>query len=193
MKIQTKHAGTDVTIAIDPYKPAAGNFPRSLAPDIALFTRGEKGSVTLSGSPFVLATPGECETKGVLITAAAGREKGHTIVRVDAESMSVGHLGLIAQPPNKAAIDMIAGVDILCLPVGSKEGFTPEAAMKLVGIIEPRIIIPIAHKSANDPKAGPATGFLKEIGSDATAEKKVIIKKKDLPQEETLVYLLEKE
>ncbi len=193
MKIQTKHAGTDVTIVIDPYKPTEGAFPRSLAPDIGLYTRGEKGSITLSGNPFILSTAGECETKGVLITAAAGREKGTAIVRVDAEDISVAHLGLIGQAPNKAAIDMIAGVDILCLPVGAKEAFSPETAMKLIGIIEPRIIIPIAHKSANDPKAGPATGFLKEIGSDAKPEKKVIIKKKDLPQEETLVYLLEKE
>lgn len=193
MKIQTKYAGNDVSIVIDPYKPSAGTFPRSLTPDIGLYTRGQEGSVTLSGNPFILDTPGECETKGVLIMAAAGREPGTTVLRIDAEDIGVGHLGMIGSSPDKAALDMLAGVDILCLPVGSKEAFEPQAAMKIVSIIEPRIIIPIGFKSPNDPKAGTVDGFLKEIGQASAPESKVIIKKKDLPQEETKVIVLKKE
>lgn len=193
IKLQTKHQGNDVTIVIDPYKPAKGSFPRSLAPNIGIYTRSEKNSVTLSGKPFIFATAGECETDGVLMTAADGRDPNHTVVRIDAEQMSIGHLGLLDQLPPKAAVDMLSGVDILFVPVGAKEGLTPELAMKAVNIIEPRVVIPMAFTSDNDPKAEGAEGFLKEIGAKVEPEKKVIIKKKDLPQEETHVILLEKE
>lgn len=193
IKLQTKDQGSDVTIVIDPYKPSTGTFPRSLTTDIGIYTRGEKNTVTLSGNPFILATAGECETKGVLMTAVDGKEKPHTLIRIDAEQMSLGHLGLIKELPPKAAIDMLSGVDVLFVPVGSKDGLTPELAMKAINIIEPRVVVPMAFKSENDPKADTADGFLKEIGIKVNAEKKAILKKKDLPQEETRVILLEKE
>ncbi|MBU0596761.1 MBL fold metallo-hydrolase [Patescibacteria group bacterium] len=194
IKIQTKHNGNDVVLIIDPYKPSVGAFPRSLAPDIGLYTRGEKNSITLSGKPFILSQPGECETGGVLITATAGHEPGSTILRIDAEGISVAHLGLINKTPTNKQFDVISGVDVLCLPVGNADAFTAEAAMKIVSIIEPKIIIPMAYKSDNDPDAKPVDNFLKEMGaSSEKPESKAILKKKDLPQEETQVIVLTKE
>jgi L-ascorbate metabolism protein UlaG (beta-lactamase superfamily) len=194
VKIQTKPFDKDVTVVIDPYKPAKGSFPRSLAPDIALLTRGEKNAITLSGNPFVLATPGECETKGVLMTATEGHEPNTTMVRVDAEQISVGHLGHTNKPLTDKQLDVLSGVDILFISVGGGETYSAEQAVKMVNTIEPRIVIPIAFKSPNDPKAADVSAFLKEIGAkDAAPEKKFIIKKKDLPQEETIIIVLTKE
>ena len=194
MKIQVKHLGQDATVVIDPYKPKAGSFPRSLAPNIGLYTRSEKNSITLSGNPFILSQAGECETSGVLITAATGHEPDTIMLRVDAEGISLGHPGLINKTPTNKQFDVLTGVDVLCLPVGHPDAFSPEAAMKVVSIVEPRIIIPIAFKSDIDPKAGTVDGFLKEMGvAKEKPESKVIIKKKDLPQEETQVIVLAKE
>lgn len=193
MKIQTKHDGSDVTIVFDPYKPAAGSFPRSLTPDIALFSRGDKDAVTLSGDPFVLDTAGEIETKGVLVTAAASTTDQHLAFRLDAEQISVGHLGLTKEQPTGKILNVLSGVDILLVPVGHPDAFDPEQAMKAINTIEPRVVIPMAFKSDNDPKAADVSGFMKEIGSSVSAESKAIFKKKDLPQEETLVVLLDKE
>ncbi|MEK7623444.1 MAG: hypothetical protein AAB408_02115, partial [Patescibacteria group bacterium] len=53
MKIQTKPAEADITIVIDPYKPATGTFPRSLTPNITLYTRGENESIPVSCNPFI--------------------------------------------------------------------------------------------------------------------------------------------
>ena len=182
IKIQTKHEGRDVVVVIDPYKPSTGAFPRNLAPDIGLYTRGEKGSITLSGIPFILSKPGECETSGVLITSTAGFEPGTTMLRLDAEGISVGHLGLINKTPSNKQFDVISGVDVLLLPIGHPDAFTAEAAMKIVSIVEPKIIIPMAFKSENDPTAKSVDNFLKEMGASAEKpENKAIIKKKDLP------------
>jgi len=194
VKIQTKPNDTDITVVIDPYKPTTGTFPRNLAPVVGVYTRGEEGSITLSGNPFFLATPGECETHGVLMTAIYADEGDHLMVRLDSEGISMAHLGLSSKQPTTDQLDVIGGVDVLFLPVGHPEAFSPEDAVKAVNAIEARIVIPIAFKSDTDPKAQPVDAFLKEIGAAAqTPEKKIILKKKDLPQDETKVIVLSKE
>ncbi len=194
IKIQVKPFDKDVTVIIDPYKPDKGSFPRSLAPDIGLYTRGQKDSITLSGNPFILDTPGECETKGVLITAVQGEKASDVKIRVDAEQLSVGHLGFANKQLTEEELEVLADVDILLVPIGGKNCYDAEAATKAVSSIEPKIIIPIAYKSDNDPEANPVGDFLKEMGVPAqTPEKKFIIKKKNLPTEETQVVVLEKE
>ena len=192
VRLQTKNADEDVVIIIDAYKPESGSFPRSLTPDIAILTRGEEGTV-LAGDPFILATPGECDLKGVLMSAVAAGETG-TVARLDAEGLSIGHLGLTNQPLNDRQREVLGDVDVLFVPVGGGDGYDATAAVKAVNAIEPRIVIPIAFQSDVDPKANPVSAFLKEMGAATTEpEAKVIIKKKDLPTEETRVVVLAKE
>lgn len=194
IKIQAKPFDEDITVVIDPYKPTAGVFPRSLTPHIALYTRGEAESITLSGNPFVLATPGECETKGILITAVNGDSPDRVFFRLDAEGMSLGHLGLTRASLSDAVREVLSDVDILMLPVGGGDGYDAETAATIVSNLEPRIVIPLAYRSDNDPKAAVVTDFLKAVGAGSQeAEKKVIVKKKDLPTEETKVIVLAKE
>ncbi|MBD3311387.1 MAG: hypothetical protein GF349_02730 [Candidatus Magasanikbacteria bacterium] len=194
VKIQTKPFDKDITIVLDPYKPTKGQFPRSLTPDIGLYSRGEKNSITLSGKPFTLSMPGECETKGVLIAASQSPEENKIIFRIDSEQMSVGFLGLLNKEPNDDNLSLLNGVDILIIPVGGKDCYDAEKAVKVVNTVEPRIVIPIAFKSENDPNFADVDKFLKEIGSkNGKPEKKIIIKKKDLPQDETRVEVLSKE
>ncbi|KKW42761.1 MAG: Zn-dependent hydrolase of the beta-lactamase fold-like protein [Candidatus Magasanikbacteria bacterium GW2011_GWA2_56_11] len=194
IKLQTKSFDEDVVIAIDPYRPAAGNFPRSMSPQIALFTRGQEGAVTLTGSPFVLDTPGECDSKGILVTAVPGEVPGRTMLRIDAEQLSLAHLGSTAKPLTEAQREVLSDVDILFVPVGGKDCYDAEAAVKTVNDLEPRVVIPVAYQSESDPEAATVDAFLKEMGaSGAAREAKVIIKKKDLPTEETQVIVLTKE
>ncbi|OGH81971.1 MAG: hypothetical protein A2373_03525 [Candidatus Magasanikbacteria bacterium RIFOXYB1_FULL_40_15] len=194
IKIQTKPFEKDVVLVIDPYRPALGSFPRNLTAEIALYTRGEDGSITISGNPFTLSIPGECENKGVLITSAQGEKPDEAMFRIDAEDISVGHLGLANKQLTDAQLSVLSGVDVLFVPVGGKECYDAESAIKAINSIEPRIIIPMAFKSDNDPKYDPVENFLKEMGSGPIKpEKKVIVKQKDLPEEETQIIVLEKE
>lgn len=194
IKIQAKPFDEDVTVVIDAYKPDKGTAPRSLTPHIALFTRGSEGSITLSGEPFTLSTPGECETKGILVTAVAGKKEGEVFFRIDAEGMSLAHLGLTKDIPTN---DMLAGlgdIDILCIPVGHPDAYDTDTAMKVVNAIEPRVVIPIAMKSDNDPSAAAADAFVRDMGgAKSETLDKVILKKKDLPEEDMRVIVLNKE
>lgn len=193
-KLQVKPAADDIIVAIDPYKQETGTFPRSLTPHIGIATHGEKNLLTLSGEPFVITSPGEYETRNVLIQAIAGNGGKNMTLRVDAEHISFGHLGMTKEDPTDKQLESLSEVDILALPVGGENGYDAEKAMKIVNTIEPRVVIPYGFKSDNDPKADPVDKFLKEIG--VPAEKpgsKVIIKKKDLPQEDMQLIILDKE
>lgn len=194
IKLQTKPVADDVIILLDPYKPSTGDFPRSLTADVVVATRGEENLVTLSGTPFLLASPGECETKNVLMTAATSQIAGQTIARLDTEQLSIGYLGLAQKTLNDEELDIVSGVDILFVPVGGENCYDAEMAVKVVNEIEPRIVIPMAYNSDNDPKAAGVSEFLKAIGLKAEEpQSKVIIKKKDLPTEDMKVIVLTKE
>lgn len=191
-KLVFKPTEDDVVVVIDPYKPSVGTFPRNLNADIGLYSRGEDNAITL-GSPFVLSTPGECEVKGVLITAVYGNEPDQLMFRLDSECLSIGHLGLAKKPLNERQTEILNGVDILFVPVGNDTCYDAEMAAKVANALEPKVIIPMAFKSDNDPKAKPVEEFLKEMGAKAQPEKKLIIKKKSLPEEGTQVLVVEKE
>ena len=194
IKIQTKPKDDDVSIVIDPYKQSDGNFPKNLAPDIAVYTNGEENSITV-GDAFKLTSPGEIEIKNVLISAVQGNSEEQTMVRIDTEGMSLCHLGKVKKQLNDTQLDILSGVDILLIPIGGgDEMYNAQEAIKVINDIEPKIIIPIGQKSENDPNADDVEKFIKELGlTPKTTDKKVIIKQKDLPQEETEVYVLIKE
>lgn len=194
IKIQTKPDLEDVVVALDPYRPAVGSFPRSLAPTIAVLTRGKDGIITLSGNPLILDAPGEMELKGVLLTSTYGHKENHVMLRLDSEQITVGHLGRTNKPLTELQEELMDGVDILLIPVGGGEGYDAESAVKIVNTVEPRVVIPIDYRSDNDPNADEVRDFLKEIGQNGVVpEKKIVIKKKDLPQEEMRVIVLAKE
>lgn len=195
IKLVSKPSNEEVVVIIDPYKPEQGNFPRSLSPNVAIFTHGQKDGVTLSGEPFILDTPGECDIKGVLISAITGSEPNETMIRIDTENLSVAHLGLAKKTLTQEQREILSDIDILFVPIGGLGCYDVEAAVKAVNDLEPRVIIPIACQSENDPKAAAASQFCKEMGVAMTKEPetKIIIKKKDLPTEDTTVIVLAKE
>ncbi len=193
VKLQTKYQEEDVVVLIDAYRPTKGDFPRSFSPTIALFSTGEEDAATLSQNPFVLSTLGEVELKEVMITtwpAAAG-----TIVfKINAEGISIVHLGVLNKKLTADEIEKMGSVDILFVPVGDVGRYlNAEDAAALVTALEPRVVVPIAYQCDTDPTAKPVTEFIKELGlkPDST-DKKIILKKKDLPQEETKLMILEK-
>ncbi|MSU75102.1 MAG: hypothetical protein EXS55_01110 [Candidatus Magasanikbacteria bacterium] len=192
VKLQTKYQDEDVTVIIDGYKPTAGEFPRSFSPTIALFSNGETDAATLSQNPFVLSTLGEIELKEVMVTTWPAENT--IIFKINAEGLAIVHLGRLTKKPTTEDLEKLGHVDIVLLPVGGGQNYlNAEDAAAIVTTLEPRIVIPIAYNCDTDPTAQPLGEFIKELGlkPDVT-DKKIIIKKKDLPQEETKLMILEK-
>jgi len=193
VRLQTKNLDEDVVVIIDPYKPDHFYFPRSLSPQIATYSKGQEGSVTMSQNPFIMDTLGEVEVKGVLVNAFASPDD-NIIFKIVIENLNVVHLGRLTKKLENGNLEPIMSPDVLLIPVGGNGTYLdPEIAADLVTALEPRIIIPIAYHSDTDPKALPVENFIKQVGlKPESTEKKLILKKKDLPQEETKLYILEK-
>lgn len=194
VKLQTKYIDEDVVVLIDAYKPKTGEFPRSFSPTIALFSNGAENAATLSQNPFLLDTLGECELKDVMITAFPITETGTSIFKINSEQINIVHLGRLSKKPDLATLEKIGAIDVLLLPVGAgKEYLSVEDAATIVTALEPRVVIPMGYNSDTDPDAEPLTAFLKESGlKPKTTDKKIILKKKDLPQEDMELIVLEK-
>lgn len=193
VKLQTKNLkDEDAVILIDAYKPDKGDFPRSFSPQIALFSRGQKQASTLSQNPFTISTLGEYEIKDAMVYALPGPD-GQLIFKLIVEDLNLLHLGRLNKKLPQEMIGNLDNPDILFIPVGGKNCLNAKAAVELIAALEPRVIIPIAHRCDIDTKAGSVNEFIKESGlKPDIAEKKIIIKKKDLPQEEARLIILEK-
>ena len=203
-KIQDK----DATLVTDPYGASVGfKLPR-LSADIVTTSHDHDDHNNVSavsgvnGSPFIISGPGEYEIKGIFVYGipawhdkSEGKERGaNTIYRIEVEGISIVHLGDLGHTLSEETVAKLEGVDILLIPVGGKWTIGAHEAVEVISELEPRIVIPMHYKIPGlKVDVDPVDKFLKEMGA-SKAEKlpKLKIVKKDLPQEETKVILLER-
>ena len=133
---------------------------------------------------FIINNPGEYDIKGFFVLGFGDFSKSIAYV-IEAEGIKVCYLSGLDKELTDAQLESLSDVDILAIDVGETSEQN-EIASKIVNQIEPRIIIPIGYDAAKKPST-----FLKEMGaSEVEAQNKLNIKKKDLPQEETEVVIL---
>lgn len=190
IRLQTK----DTVILIDPPASSTGLKPTRQAANIVALTQTEgRDAHGVTGDPLVINTPGEYERQNVFVYGIQmPGDASRVHFRVEAEEVSLGHLGSLDGKLDNGQLEALEGVDILFVPVGGKTVLDAEAAATLINQIEPRIVIPIQHKCPGS-SAGyvDVSVFLKEFGAKAVEPTdKLKIIKKDLPAEETRVEVL---
>ena len=203
-KLQNKKT----TVVIDPYNKDIGFKMPKAAADIVLVSHDHIGHHNIqdvkgiSSDPFVISSPGEYEVGGVFIygtsffhDASEGKDSG-TIngYKVEMDNVSILHLGDLGHVLTDEQVSRLGNVDILLIPVGGHSTIGAKEATELVNKIEPRIVIPMHYKMEGLKfDLDPVDKFLKEMGATkAETMPKLKVDKKDLPQEETRVILLEK-
>ncbi len=193
LKLQTKNIDEDIVTVVDAYRPKTGDFPRNMTVQLALFSRGSEGALSSLGEPFVIDTLGEFDCRGVMVSTY-GASDGTVLFKIMSEGIAVLHAGALSVKPDDALVEALGKVDVLVVPVGGgKRALSPQDAADFITAVEPRIVIPVGFASDTDPDAGALEVFLKTSGLKAdSAEKKIILKAKDLPQEETRLMVLEK-
>lgn len=181
-------------LAIDPYTKEAGLTPPRFQANIVLSTRNHPLSANtsaLSGNPFIITSPGEYEIKGISVEGVAAGD--HTLYIIEWEGMRLCHLGALneKQLPDSTR-ERIGTPDILFVPVGGSNSLDAEEAVHVINSIEPRIAIPTYYAFPGFTALGlnKVDVFLKEIGSQSTAEDKLTLKKKDVPQEKMKIMVL---
>lgn len=196
-KIETKTPLRDeVIILINPYNVPKADLPRNLKSDLVLLTQGKENTITLSGEPFIISTPGEYEIKGVMVYAMAlpnGKEQ-YFIYHFETENLSLVYLDNFGGELTDELIDKLGAIDLLLLPCGGNKVFNAEQADHLVSQLEPRIVVPHSFNplGRKDPYE-PVDKFARLLGQkEKEWLPKLKVSKKDLPQEETRLVLLEK-
>jgi len=198
-----KIQGKEIILITDPYDKSIGLRPPYIHAGIVTVSHphdDHNNVKAIKGQPFVIDGPGEYETKGVEVLGIQtfhdkkeGKERGlNTVYVIRMNEISICHLGDLGHLLLDKQIEDINGVDILLIPVGGVYTINALEAVKVIDSLEPKIVIPMHYKI---PKLTmdlhKIDKFCIELGiSKANVEEKLVIKKKDLPQEETKVVLL---
>lgn len=203
-----KIQGDKATVITDPYNNSFGLKVPRLAGDIVTSSHDhdDHNNVTAvkgldDKSPFVINSPGEYEVKDTFIygipswhDAKGGADRGPNIIyRIEMDGVSLAHLGDLGHTLENGQIAKLEGVDILMIPVGGKYTIDGKEATKIISQIEPRLVIPMHYSIKGlNLKIDKLDVFCKEIGvCPPNTLPKFKVAKKDLPQEELQVVLLE--
>ncbi|MFM7583269.1 MAG: MBL fold metallo-hydrolase [Caldilinea sp.] len=197
-----------VTVICDPYDRSVGPTLAKVRADIVTVSHDRPGHNAIdrvTGDPKVLSGPGEFEIKNVFVTGLTTchrRGDGVTAERSVAfffefGGLTVGHMGGIGEVPAQSEIEElnIGEVDVLLVPVGGAGMLEPARAVELIGLLEPRLVIPMHYQHAGlaDPLASKLESvekFLKEFGATNIEPIELLKLSKSTLPEETQVVLL---
>ena len=194
-KIQTRpqRGSEEVTIFTDPFDKSIGLKPPQGSADVVLVSHSHhdhSNSAALKGEPFVIDAGGEYSVKEVLIEGILSyhdKEKGalrglNNIYTIHSEDMIICHLGDLGHILTEDQVAQIGNVDVLMIPIGGKYTLDSKEAEKVIGQIDPKIIIPMHYKipglnlDIDDKKA-----FVEEIGLEVeNGIKKFTFKSNDI-------------
>jgi len=202
-KIQDKLGTEGITLTTDPYDKSTGLKVPNFESDIITVSHdhADHNNVkALRGNPFIIDSAGEYDIKDVSVHGLEsyhdndqGKDKGGNIIyRIVMDDISVVHLGDLGHVLDNKQLEILQGTDILFVPVGGKYTLDAKKAVEVVSQIEPRIVIPMHYKTSNlKYDIDGVEKFVKEIGIKPTEEVKLKINKKDLPQEDMELVILE--
>lgn len=194
----------EVIVITDPFPKKIGLKPFQGKADIITVSHDHWDHNNISaikGTPFIVSGPGEYEIKKVIIQGipsfhdkTKGKDRGqNTIYLIQIGQVRICHLGDLGQNLQDDQLEKIGQVDILIIPVGGTFTIASDEAPKIINQIEPRIIIPMHYQLPElklSAKISPVAKFLKEMGVSPKPVEKLVVRKKDLVQEETEVVVM---
>ncbi len=205
-RLQGKSGADQVSIITDPFHPEKiGLKLARLEADIVSISHDHDDHNNIDavkGEPFVVRGAGEYETKGVYIdgihswhdTSKGGERGSNIIYRFELEDISIAHLGDLGHELDDKQLERLEGTDILFIPVGGVYTIDAQTAVKVINQIEPRIIIPMHYQVPGLKLSKPLATldqFIKAIAMKPRIEEKFKIIKKDLPQDDMELIVLE--
>ncbi len=189
------------SVVIDPFDASVGLKPPHFSSDLLVMTsdRPSHGNASaVAGTPFRIDGPGEFEVKGVFIWGHGvdnpnDGARRTTVYVIESEDITLAHLGDLNVVLNESQLDRLEGVDVLLIPVGGHGVLDAKKAVELISEIEPRIVIPMYyHQPGLKTTLDPVAKFAKEMGvKEAEPVEKIRLAKRDLPQDETKVIILQ--
>ncbi len=178
------------------YGPIEGPF------DIAIVSHGHEDhtdSGVLSRTKKVVNKPGKVTVDGITIQSVSafhddrkGEARGKNLLSiVEAEGLRIAHLGDLGHPITAKDYPMLAGVDVLMIPVGGYFTIDAATAAGVVRDLKPKIAIPMHFKT---PKADfpitPVEDFTKLMDNvEKLGSSEIEVTKAALPAKPKVVVL----
>jgi len=192
-----------LSVVTDPYGPGIGlKLPRLTATVVTVSHQHEDHNNVdaIKGPSFVISGPGEYEIEGIFVIgvstyhdAKQGQERGrNTAYLIEFEGLSICHLGDLGHVLAQEQVEQLSNVDVLLVPVGGKYTLGSAKAAEVVGLLEPKIVVPMHYKVPGlNLQIDGVNRFLKELALEPPGKLEALtITKSQLP-EETRVVLLE--
>jgi len=201
IKLQIKSPQNgDSYLLIDPYQvKTVGLRQPKMEADLVLSTIGEfDKKLPLPDEALFISGSGEYETKQIFVYGQAETDKenlptGRTIYMIEAENMTLVHLGNISQTElTDQQLGYMENADVLFVPVGGKDSLNAKQAAHIVQQVDPRVIIPIYYNFPGSrlplDKVDP---FIRELGRTKFDKvDKLRLSRRDLPQEESRLFVI---
>ncbi|TET17235.1 MAG: lactamase [Dehalococcoidia bacterium] len=194
--------GKEATIVSDPFDRTLGYPVKKLTANIVTVSHPHPQHSFLedvAGSPKVISRPGEYEIANVFINGIAtfhdadgGEHRGkNTVYLVQIEEVSICHLGDLGHVPTAEQIEQMSDTDILMVPVGGGATIGAAAAVEIISLLQPKLVIPMHFKTeVVKMDLEPLEHFLKEMGlKEVVTQPKLNISKSALPADTSVVVL----
>ena len=194
--------GKEATIVTDPFDRTLGYPVKKLTANIVTVSHPHPQHSFLedvAGSPKVISRPGEYEIANVFINGIAtfhdadrGEHRGkNTVYLVQIEEMSICHLGDLGHVPTAEQIEQMSDTDILMVPVGGGATIGAAAAVEIISLLQPKLVIPMHFKTeVVKMDLEPLEHFLKEMGlKEVVTQPKLNVSKSGLPADTSVVVL----
>ncbi len=194
--------GKEATIVTDPFDKTLGYPMRKPTANIITVSHSHPqhsfvGGV--AGNPRVVSRPGEYDIANAFINGIAtfhdkdkGAQRGkNTVFFMEIDEVKVCHLGDLGHVPTTEQVEQMSGTDILMVPVGGGSTLDAAAAAETIGLLEPRLVIPMHYKTeVVKIELDPLDRFLKQMGvKEVETQPKLNVTKSNLPPETRVLVL----
>ena len=196
--------GKNAAVVTDPYPPSLGlRLPRQEAEVVTVSHEHENHSYlqAVRDGAFEINGPGEYEIAGVSVVgiptfhdSEKGARRGrNTVYLIEIDDVRICHLGDLGHALDDADAEIVASVDVLLVPVGSRTAISPVQAAEVVRQLEPRYVIPMHFATPGlKVQLDGVDRFLKEMAVTAVEpQPKLSVQASSATEFETKVVVLE--
>lgn len=189
-KTTVRIKGKNSAILIDPSEAVA-----KLEADVIALT-SKTVSIPKRENAVLIAGPGEYEVKGIHVVGVTQKlsetdesKDKITAYLINVDNLNVLHLATFTQTKlDDEQLENFENVDVLLVPLGSKNGLESAAAAKLAAQLEVGLVVPFYPDGNRDTFE---SAFLKDMGKGTPEPTKKLIMTRDKLPEEAQVVLLE--
>jgi L-ascorbate metabolism protein UlaG (beta-lactamase superfamily) len=196
------------TVVCDPFDKSVGLPLPKLRADLVTVSHdrpGHNAAERVQGDPKIISGPGEYEVHNVFVSALATTHRKQKDMKparniayfFEFGDLTVGHLGDMGEVPVQSDIEAlnVGEIDVLIVPVGGGDTMDAARSVEVIGMLEPRIVIPMHYQHAGlvatlGEHLEPVERFLKEFGASIPEPLEMLkLSKSSLPEETQVVLL----